>query len=88
MPQRPSPLRFARSGLRTLSPSSTLAINDRVREMWAEGSEVLHLAFGESRFPVQPALERALAALREDDGAALRTQRREKFLEMGQKSLA
>jgi acetyl-CoA carboxylase carboxyl transferase subunit alpha len=34
------------------------------------------------------ALEQALAALREDDGATLRTQRREKFLEMGQKSLA
>jgi aspartate/methionine/tyrosine aminotransferase len=29
--------------------------------MWAEGSEVFHLAFGESRFPVHPALERALA---------------------------
>ena len=33
------------------------------------------------------ALEEALADLREDDGAALRSQRREKFLEMGQKSL-
>jgi acetyl-CoA carboxylase carboxyl transferase subunit alpha len=33
------------------------------------------------------ALEEALADLRKDDGAALRSQRREKFLEMGQKSL-
>lgn len=61
MSERPSPLRFARSGLRTLSPSSTLAINDRVRELWDEGAEVFHLAFGESRFPVHPALSSALA---------------------------
>ena len=40
--------------------SPTLAINERVKEMWAQGQEVFHLGFGESRFPVQPLLQAAL----------------------------
>lgn len=45
----------------SLTPSPTLYINERVQEMWAAGQEVLHLAFGESRFPVHPKLAQALA---------------------------
>ncbi len=44
-----------------LTPSPTLYINERVQEMWAAGKHVLHLGFGESRFPVHPKLARALA---------------------------
>jgi aspartate/methionine/tyrosine aminotransferase len=40
--------------------SATLSINDRVKEMWAAGQNVFHLAFGESRFPVHPKIAEAL----------------------------
>jgi len=35
-------------------------VNDRVKELWAEGRNVFHLAFGESRFPVHPKIAAAL----------------------------
>ncbi len=44
-----------------LAPSPTLAINERVRQMWAAGETVYHLGFGESRFPAHPKIVRALA---------------------------
>ncbi len=44
----------------TLSP--TLAINQRVKELWAAGEQVYHLGFGESRFPVHPKIRAALIA--------------------------
>ncbi len=40
--------------------SPTLAINERVKELWAAGENVFHLGFGESRFPVHPLLQAAL----------------------------
>lgn len=40
--------------------SPTLVMNERVNAMWAAGKDVLHLGFGESRFPVHPALSRVL----------------------------
>ncbi len=43
-------------------PSPTLAINEKVNALWAAGKEVYHLGFGESRFPVHPALAAGLAA--------------------------
>jgi aspartate/methionine/tyrosine aminotransferase len=46
--------------VRGLKVSATLAINDRVKELWAEGKNVFHLAFGESRFPVHPKIAAAL----------------------------
>ncbi|MCB8962185.1 MAG: aminotransferase class I/II-fold pyridoxal phosphate-dependent enzyme [Ardenticatenales bacterium] len=42
--------------------SATLAINERVRELWATGETVYHLGFGESRFPVPELLVEALHA--------------------------
>ena len=43
----------------TPDASPTLAMNERVNALWAEGIDVLHLGFGESRFPVHPALSKA-----------------------------
>ena len=43
-----------------LAPSPTLLINERVRQMWAEGETVFHLGFGESRFPAHPKIVGAL----------------------------
>ena len=40
--------------------SATLAINERVRELWAAGETVYHLGFGEARFPVPELLVEAL----------------------------
>jgi aspartate aminotransferase len=40
--------------------SPTLAINERVNQLWAAGQTVYHLGFGESRFPVHPLLAEAL----------------------------
>jgi aspartate aminotransferase len=60
--ERFKPLRFSRAGIRGLKASATIAINDRVREMWASGKNVYHLAFGESRFPIHPKIAAALAA--------------------------
>lgn len=60
MVERYRPIRFSRAGVRGLKVSATLTINDRVKEMWAEGKNVYHLAFGESRFPVHPKIAEAL----------------------------
>jgi aspartate/methionine/tyrosine aminotransferase len=43
--------------------SPTLVMNEKVNALWAAGEDVLHLGFGESRFPVHPALS---ARLREN----------------------
>ncbi len=40
--------------------SPTLVMNERVNDMWKAGKDVLHLGFGESRFPAHPALARML----------------------------
>jgi len=40
--------------------SPTLVINEKVNAMWAAGQDVLHLGFGESRFPVHPILSASL----------------------------
>jgi aspartate aminotransferase len=37
-------------------------MNERVREMWAQGRDIYHLGFGESRFPVHPKVAEALRA--------------------------
>jgi len=60
--ERFKPIRFSRAGIRGLKASATIAINDRVKEMWAAGKNVYHLAFGESRFPIHPKIAAALAA--------------------------
>ena len=57
IPQFTSPA-FARDIV--LSP--TLRINERVKALWAAGETVYHFGFGESRFPVHPKLQAALAA--------------------------
>ncbi len=62
MVERFRPIRFSRAGIRGLKASATITINDRVREMWAAGQNVYHLAFGESRFPVHPKIAEALGA--------------------------
>jgi len=62
MVERFKPIRFSRAGIRGLKASATIAINDRVREMWDEGRNVYHLAFGESRFPIHPKIAAALGA--------------------------
>lgn len=61
MVERFRPIRFSRAGVRGLKVSPTLSINDRVKEMWAAGENVFHLAFGESRFPVHPLIADALS---------------------------
>jgi len=60
--ERFKPIRFSRAGIRGLKASATITLNDRVREMWAAGKNVYHLAFGESRFPIHPKIAAALAA--------------------------
>ncbi len=45
-----------------LAPSSTLYVNETVNRMWAEGKNVFHMGFGESRFDVHPKLKAALEA--------------------------
>ena len=62
MVERYKPIRFSRAGIRGLKASATIAINDRIKEMWDSGRNVYHLAFGESRFPVHPKLAAALGA--------------------------
>ncbi len=62
MVERYRPLRFSRAGVRGLNVSATISVNDRVKEMWAEGKNVYHLAFGESRFPVHHKVADALIA--------------------------
>lgn len=44
-----------------LTPSPTLYINERVATLWQAGETVYHLGFGESRFPVHPRMQQALA---------------------------
>ena len=44
----------------SLKPSSTLYINETVNELWAQGEQVFHMGFGESRFDVHPKLQKAL----------------------------
>jgi len=60
--ERFRPFRFSRAGIRGLKASATLAMNERVRDIWAAGGDVYHLGFGESRFPVHPKLAKALRA--------------------------
>ena len=60
------PFRFSPVGLRGLQPSATLAINERVNQMWAMGKRVYHLGFGESRFPVHSKIAEALKARSEE----------------------
>lgn len=62
MVERYRPIRFSRAGVRGLSVSATLSVNDRVQEMWAAGKNVYHLAFGESRWPVHGKIADALCA--------------------------
>ena len=57
-----SPFRLSPTSRANLLPSVTLHINERVKQMWAEGRDVYHLGFGESRFPVHPTLQEALRA--------------------------
>ena len=42
------------------TPSSTLAINETVKQRWAKCETVYHMGFGESRFAVHPKLQQAL----------------------------
>jgi aspartate/methionine/tyrosine aminotransferase len=44
-----------------LKPSSTLYINETVNKLWAQGHQVFHMGFGESRFDVHPRLQTALS---------------------------
>jgi aspartate aminotransferase len=42
-------------------PSATLAINERIEQRIRDGHDVLHLAFGEAKFPVPPSVAEVLA---------------------------
>ena len=46
--------------MKQIKRSPTLLINEKVKTMWQRGEDILHLAFGESRFPVHPDLSKAL----------------------------
>ncbi len=46
--------------MKQIKKSPTLLINEKVKTMWQDGEDILHLAFGESRFPVHPDLSKAL----------------------------
>ena len=46
--------------MKQIKRSPTLLINEKVKAMWQDGEDILHLAFGESRFPVHPDLSKAL----------------------------
>lgn len=46
--------------MKQIKRSPTLLINEKVKTMWQDGEDILHLAFGESRFPVHPDLSKAL----------------------------
>jgi aspartate/methionine/tyrosine aminotransferase len=48
------------SNFESLTPSSTLYINETVQGLWQKGKQVLHMGFGESRFDVHPRLQEAL----------------------------
>lgn len=57
---RPAPFHLSSAVAERLKPSSTLAINELVNRMWAEGETVYHLGFGESRFPVHSKIQTGL----------------------------
>jgi aspartate aminotransferase len=42
-------------------PSATLAINERIEQRIRDGGDVLHLAFGEAKFPLLPSVVEVLA---------------------------
>ena len=46
--------------MKQIKRSPTLLINEKVKAMWQDGEDILHVAFGESRFPVHPGLSKAL----------------------------
>tara|TARA_B100000579_G_scaffold249928_1_gene205519 strand:+ start:2544 stop:3827 length:1284 start_codon:yes stop_codon:yes gene_type:complete len=46
--------------MKQIKRSPTLLINEKVKAMWQDGEDILHVAFGESRFPVHPDLSKAL----------------------------
>ena len=46
--------------MKQIKRSPTLLINEKVKAMWQDGEDILHVAFGESRFPVHPYLSKAL----------------------------
>ena len=46
--------------MKQIKRSPTLLINEKVKTMWQDGEDILHVAFGESRFPVHPYLSKAL----------------------------
>ena len=46
--------------MKQIKRSPTLLINEKVKAMWQNGEDILHVAFGESRFPVHPGLSKAL----------------------------
>ena len=46
--------------MKQIKRSPPLLINEKVKTMWQDGEDILHLAFGESRFPVHPDLSKAL----------------------------
>ena len=46
--------------MKQIKRSPTLLINEKVKAMWQDGEDILHVAFGESRFPVHPSLSKAL----------------------------
>ena len=56
-----SPLSLSPTLANRLEPSATLRINEKVNQLWAAGKTVYHLGFGESRMPVHPKLQAALA---------------------------
>lgn len=56
------PLSLAPALTADRAPSPTLEINERVRALWAAGESVLHLGFGEARFPVHEKVAEALRA--------------------------
>lgn len=52
--------RYSPIALRGPLGSTTLAMNERVHQMWDAGRQVYHLGFGESRFPVHPSIAETL----------------------------
>lgn len=48
--------------LKDLKPSATLAINQAVKKLQAEGRSIVHLGFGQSPFPVPPLIQAELKA--------------------------
>ena len=59
--QTTPPLALAQTIAAQARLSPTLALNERVSQLWAAGEEVYHLGFGEARLPVPPKVAAALA---------------------------